>query len=45
MVDGRLMARGMRTGRPRSWALDFKTAVNTRADYAAELVNTGREER
>jgi len=45
VVDGRLMPRGMLTGRPRSWALDFKTAVNTRAGYAAEMVSTGREER
>jgi len=45
VVDGRLMPRGMQTGRPRSWTMDFKTAVNTRADYAAEMVSTGRKER
>jgi plasmid stability protein len=45
VADGRLMPRGMRTGRPRSWAMDFKTAVNPRAGYAAEMVSTGRKER
>lgn len=45
IANGQLVTRAPRTGRPRRWVMDLKTAVTTPANYASDVVSAEREER